>query len=142
MTRLSKAGAGTPPSGLLLTVLLVEDDPLLRMSLSDTLTDMGHRVVEASTADEALACLARDSGIGVLITDVGLPLIDGQELARRARESRPDLGVIFATGYSAARIPDPDPASNTRCLRKPFEPKQLAEALDRLCLSANRPAKD
>ncbi len=121
-----------------LAFLLVEDDALLRMSLADVVTDMGHRVVEAATGAEALDRLNQDNGIEVLLTDVGLPVMDGRELAERARHVRPDLRIIFATGYSAARVPDPDVDSRSRCLRKPFGPKELKAALDSLGLSATR----
>ena len=125
-----------PPSGRSLAFLRVEDDPLLRMSLADVVTDMGHRVVEAATAAEALQCLNQDTGIEVLLTDVGLPVMDGRELAERARHVRPDLRIIFATGYSASRVPDPAVDSRSRCLRKPFGPKELRDALESLGLSA------
>ena len=133
----AERGTADPAPTRSLAFLLVEDDPLLRMSLADVVTDMGHRVVEAATAAEALACLSRDSGIEVLLTDVGLPVMDGRELAERARHVRPDLRIIFATGYSAARVPDPDVDSLSRCLRKPFGPKELKAALESLGLSGD-----
>lgn len=122
------------PATRSLAFLLVEDDPLLRMSLADVVMDMGHRVVEAATAAEALDHLAQNSGIEVLLTDVGLPVMDGRELADRARHVRPDLRIIFATGYSAARVPDPAEDSQSRCLRKPFGLKELKAALESLGL--------
>ena len=125
-----------PPAGRSLAFLLVEDDPLLRMSLADVVTDMGHRVVEAATAAEALDFLNQDNAIEVLLTDVGLPVMDGRELAERARHVRPDLCIIFATGYSASRVPDPAVDSQSRCLRKPFGPKELKAALESLGLPA------
>lgn len=138
------AAGTTAPCGAAnqLAFLLVEDDALLRMSLADIVADLGHRVVEAASGAEALACLSRDTEIAVLLTDVGLPAMDGRELAEKARHARPDLRIIFATGYSAARVPDPDTDSRSRCLRKPFGRRELSAALESLGLPVTHPSGD
>jgi len=79
------------------TVLLVEDDALIRLSTADILQDGGYSVVEAGTAEEARAALEAAS-VDVLMTDVNLPGASGIELARWARGRCSEMGVIFATG--------------------------------------------
>jgi CheY-like chemotaxis protein len=83
-----------------LCVLVVEDDPLVRAVAADALRDEGFQVSEASTAEEALwACV--DKSADVLFTDIMLPgEITGWDIAERCRKSKPDLPVIYATGYS------------------------------------------
>ena len=78
-------------------ILVVEDDFLIRMVLSEMLTDEGYDVVEAESGDLALPLL--DGSIGLLLTDLQLPgSLDGQALAALARRSHPDLPVIYTSG--------------------------------------------
>ncbi|WP_062233986.1 response regulator [Aureimonas sp. N4] len=79
------------------TVLFVEDDALIRMNTADMLKDLGHIVVEAGSAEDALVAL-ETAGVDVLVTDVNLPGMSGPELARRALELTPGMGIVFATG--------------------------------------------
>ncbi len=79
-------------------VLLVEDDPLVRMTLVEGLADSGFDVLEAEDAETALCVLAHHPEIELLLTDINLPGADGFALARAARVIRPDLPVIYASG--------------------------------------------
>ena len=79
-------------------LLLVEDDPLVRMTLVEGLVESGFDVVEAEDAETALGLLARRPEIAVLLTDINLPGADGFALARAARVLRPDLPVVYASG--------------------------------------------
>ncbi|SFK37553.1 response regulator [Falsiroseomonas stagni] len=79
-------------------VLLVEDDPLVRMTLVEGLSDSGFAVLEAEDAEMALRMLARHPEIALLLTDINLPGADGFALARAARVLRPDLPVVYASG--------------------------------------------
>lgn len=79
-------------------VLLVEDDPLVRMTLVEGLADAGFEVLEAEDAESALRVLAHHPEIALLLTDINLPGADGFALARAARVLRPDLPVIYASG--------------------------------------------
>lgn len=80
------------------SVLVVEDEPILRVSLADHLEESGYRVLEAATADQAWTILQSDSSVHVLVTDVRMPgSMDGWELARRVREARPEVRVIVTT---------------------------------------------
>jgi PAS domain S-box-containing protein len=82
-------------------ILLVEDQPMLREMIHEGLEAVGCSVISASTGREALA-LASDAGeIDLLLTDVVMPGMSGRELAERIRENRPDLAVLFMSGYSS-----------------------------------------
>jgi PAS domain S-box-containing protein len=86
------------PKGV--TVLLVEDDPMIRATTAEMLDDAGCQVSEAGSAEDALKVL--ESGtVDVLLTDVGLPGVSGLDLARAAREIRPDVCVVLASGDNA-----------------------------------------
>lgn len=119
-----------------LQFLLVDDDPLILMSLNDLIQDMGHETVEAAHADAALEHLSRSGhAIDVLLTDIKLPTMSGYELAQQARRMLPGLRIIFATGYDSKRIGDAvhDPA--IRFLQKPFGQKELDDALSSMGLT-------
>jgi CheY-like chemotaxis protein len=108
-----------------LTVLLVEDDFLIRSNTAEILAEMGHEVIEAANGTEALREVVSAS-IDVLLTDIGLPDIDGAEVARRAVAVKPGLSVIFATGEN--RLPENAPA-NALLLGKPYDERDIAAAL-------------
>ena len=107
-------------------ILVVEDDPLIREFMVDTLREEGHHVIHAADGDEALArCKRRVAE--VLVTDIRLPgPVDGWEIAERCREHDPDLPVIYATGFSPAT---PRPVQGSLLLQKPFAPEQILQAI-------------
>jgi len=109
-----------------LTVLLVEDEALIRINTADMFEDMGHTVIEAGTAAEALAA-AQAQDFDILVTDVGLPDMKGGELARQVRQLKPDVGIVFATGDS--QIPDGADADAV-LLTKPYTDESLQAALE------------
>ena len=81
-------------------VLLVEDEPAVRLVMADTLSDEGYRVLEADTGQAAMRHLLSTERIDLLLTDVGLPGgMNGRQLADAARQHRPSLKVLFVTGY-------------------------------------------
>ncbi|EAR51016.1 PAS sensor Signal Tranduction Histidine Kinase [Oceanicola granulosus HTCC2516] len=106
-------------------VLLVEDDALIRMDLAMMLEEMGIEVAEAASVAEALAQL-ETGGFDLMLTDIGLPDGNGEELAREARERHPELRLIFATGRSqlAQELP------GSLLLPKPFSHHAVAEAIE------------
>ena len=107
-------------------VLLIEDDALLRMTLSDTLSADGIEVNGLANAEDALILLGAGQVPDVLVTDVNLgPGLDGFDLAELARARHPDVEVILISGTT------PDLARRAtgrheRFLQKPFAPEQLA----------------
>ncbi|HTJ99788.1 MAG TPA: response regulator, partial [Bordetella sp.] len=114
-----------------LRVLLVEDDGLIRSSTAEILEAMGHSVVPAEHASEALAALDGDR-IDILMTDIGLPGVSGLELAAQARQRHPDLRVVFASGLDAAANATSSTLADAIHLLKPYTPEDLARALDTL----------
>src|SRR5579863_8789515 len=80
------------------TILIVEDEPFVQMLLADFLSDLDYAVLSAKDAKSALDLLA-EREISLLLTDMGLPGVNGRALAETARQMRPSLPVIFATGY-------------------------------------------
>jgi signal transduction histidine kinase len=82
------------------TVLIVEDDPAVRVLVSTVLSDLGYAFVEARDADSAVPILDSLQRIDLLISDVGLPGMNGRQLAEIGRQLRPDLRVLFITGYA------------------------------------------
>ena len=82
------------------TVLIVEDDPAVRLLVSTVLKELGYGFVEAGDADTALPIIESDQRIDLLISDVGLPGMNGRQLAEIGRQIRPDLKVLFITGYA------------------------------------------
>ena len=83
-------------------VLVVEDEMLVQMLVVDVVTDLGLEALEAVDGPSALQHLDSDAAIALMVTDVGLPGMNGRELFARARERRPGLKVLFVTGYGGA----------------------------------------
>jgi CheY-like chemotaxis protein len=87
------------------TVLIVDDDPTVRMLLTEVLEDLGYAAIEAADGGSGLKVLQSNVGINLLITDVGLPGdLNGRQLADAARQHRPHLRVLFITGYAENAI--------------------------------------
>jgi CheY-like chemotaxis protein len=83
------------------TVLVVDDEPTVRMLIGDTLTELGYQAIEAADAASGLKVLESDVQIDLLITDVGLPGgMNGKQMADAVRARRPRLKVLFITGYA------------------------------------------
>ncbi|MCP1463079.1 ATP-binding protein [Pseudomonas sp. S3E17] len=82
------------------TVLIVEDDPAVRVLVSQVLSELGYAFVEAGDANGALPIIESSQRIDLMISDVGLPGMNGRQLAEIGRQVRPDLKVLFITGYA------------------------------------------
>ncbi|SFW77890.1 response regulator [Pseudomonas sp. NFACC10-1] len=82
------------------TVLIVEDDPAVRALVSEVLGELGYTFIEAGEAADAVPILESGRRIDLLISDVGLPGMNGRQLAEIARQLRPELKVLFITGYA------------------------------------------
>ncbi|MGE3272216.1 MAG: PAS domain S-box protein [Chloroflexota bacterium] len=94
------APAVETPRGRGETVLVVEDDETIRLLITEVLEDLGYRYVEAPDAQTAIPVLESVQSLDLLVTDVGLPIMNGRQLAEIARQHRPDLKVLFITGYA------------------------------------------
>jgi two-component system, cell cycle sensor histidine kinase and response regulator CckA len=109
------------------TILLVEDEELLRHVVVDMLGQLGYRVLGATNGKEALALAEKYSGkIDVLVTDVLLPELPGPQLANSLRSSRPNMRVIFVSGGTDV---DEALAEKDPLLHKPFTIKMLSAKL-------------
>jgi signal transduction histidine kinase/DNA-binding response OmpR family regulator len=114
-------------------VLFVEDDALVRMTAVDHLEYAGMRVIPAANAELALQALKQHPEIEVMLTDLGLPGIDGAELIQTARKLRPDLPVAVLTGRSReVLVQDGIIGADVLCLEKPYELEALSRAVHRL----------
>ncbi|MDB5379622.1 MAG: hybrid sensor histidine kinase/response regulator [Rubritepida sp.] len=108
-------------------ILLVEDDLIIRMSTAEFVRQLGHEVLEAGDGKQALAIVEKGAPLDVLFTDIGLPGMPGTEVAARVREARPEIGVIFATGYNER--PAMIGQANVHLLSKPYGSMEIARAL-------------
>jgi len=113
------------------TVLIVDDEPSVRMLVSETLDELGYAVIEASDGASGLKLLQSDIRIDLLITDVGLPGgMNGRQMADAARQSRPGLKVLFITGYAEnAAIGSGQLEAGMHVLTKPFNLDKLASRI-------------
>lgn len=103
------------------TVLIVEDDPAVRALVSTVLSDLGYAFVEACDADSAVPIFDSAQRIDLLISDVGLPGMNGRQLAEIGRQYRPGLKVLFITGYAEhAAVRGGFLDSGMRMITKPF----------------------
>lgn len=116
-----------------MNVLVVDDDALISMSTAMMVEDLGHTVVEVNSALQALDMLRNGKKIDLLITDFSMPKMNGAQLAAAAKELRPGLPVLLATGY--ADLPQGSGSEFPR-LAKPFQQEQLAAAIANVMASA------
>ena len=108
------------------SILIVEDNTALRALARELLSDAGYQCMEAQDVDAALRLLRGDTSIHLLLTDVGLPGMNGRQLAEAARAWRPALPILFMTGYAESAIASNDVLDEGMdVLVKPFEIEQL-----------------
>jgi len=114
------------------TVLLVEDEVMISHLVAESLSEHGFIVHESATASDALNFLTSGAEVDVLFTDINLPGgMDGRELARKARQLRPDLPIVYASGHyqptdMGALVP------RSVFLSKPYDPDDVGTLLTRL----------
>ncbi|UQB34318.1 PAS domain-containing protein [Pseudomonas tremae] len=116
------------------TILIVDDEPTVRMLLTDSLGDLGYTLIEAADSLAGLKLLRSDVHIDLLITDVGLPGgMNGRQMADAGREVRPQLKTLFITGYAEnAAIGDEQLGPGMRVLTKPFAIDALTSRVQEL----------
>jgi signal transduction histidine kinase/CheY-like chemotaxis protein len=110
-------------------ILFVDDDPLIAMSTTEMLEDLGHRVIGANSGLHALDILRSGQQIDLMMTDHVMPGMTGIELAAASRKMRPSLPILLATGY--AELPEGTQVDLPR-LAKPYHQDQLRDRLDQL----------
>ena len=110
------------------TVLLVEDEDMVRAVAERALSRQGYKVLTANDGEQGLEVLGGDEKIDLLISDVVMPNMDGPSMVARARASHPDLPVLFMSGYAEEQLRKSIDIANVAFLPKPFSVSQLAEA--------------
>jgi CheY-like chemotaxis protein len=125
---LASAPSSTPRAARA-TILLVEDEALVRRSIRHILEGAGYRVLEASSADEARRIIAGDQPVDVMITDVVMPDANGVELVRELSSRTVPIKALLMSGYSAEVL---DLPPDIPLAQKPFRNKELLELIDKL----------
>ncbi|MGE0178518.1 MAG: response regulator [Sphingomonas sp.] len=111
------------------TVLLVEDEAMVRAVAERALTRHGYTVLSADNGEAGLEMLAREGKVDLLISDVVMPTMDGPTTARHARRTHPDLPILFISGYAEEQLRKSIDLPNVAFLAKPFSVQQLAETV-------------
>ncbi|KQS84820.1 ATP-binding protein [Rhizobium sp. Leaf383] len=127
---------GTVETGRGQAVLLVEDDDSVRLLVADIMKELSYTVIQAPDAGVAIPILASDRPIDLMVSDVGLPGMDGRQLAQVARGHRPDLPILFITGYAEnAATKASFVGTNMALVAKPFSVDALAAKINEMTKS-------
>jgi two-component system, cell cycle sensor histidine kinase and response regulator CckA len=111
------------------TVLIVEDEHMVRAVAERALTRHGYTVLAAENGEAALEILAREGRVDMMISDVVMPTMDGPTTVRAARKMQPDLPILFISGYAEEQLRKSIDIPNVAFLAKPFSVQQLAETV-------------
>jgi CheY-like chemotaxis protein len=132
--------ADAPRAGAGETVLVVDDEPTVRLLVTEVLEELGYAAIEASDGASGLAVLQSGARIDLLVTDVGLPGgMNGRQMADAARVKRPDLTVLFITGYAEkAVVGNGHLEPGMHVMTKPFAMEALASRIQALIVEARR----
>jgi CheY-like chemotaxis protein len=109
------------------TVLVVEDEEDVRLQIAESLREAGCNVLQATDGPSGLRVVQSDVRFDLLVTDVGLPGLNGRQLAEAARAGRPNLPVLMITGYAGAMPIDLALPDGVQVLGKPFTLAALSE---------------
>jgi len=116
-------------------ILVVEDEPLLRMDLVDNLQDAGFEVLEASNSVEAIEILSEHGEVRLMMTDVDMPGgMDGVKLAAYVRDRWPPLKIIVVSGHR--RVSMDDIPAESRFFSKPYDPRRLIKSIHEMLTPA------
>ena len=110
------------------TILLVEDEAMVRAVAERALSRHGYTVLTAENGEAALEILAREGHVDLMISDVVMPTMDGPTTVRAARETHPDLPILFISGYAEEQLRKSIDLERVAFLAKPFSVQKLAEA--------------
>ncbi|GAO38708.1 putative two-component hybrid sensor and regulator [Sphingomonas changbaiensis NBRC 104936] len=111
-------------------ILVVEDEDQVRRITVETLCELGYSVLEASGGEEALSVIEKKPEIALLLTDIVMPGMNGRRLASLVRQQRPELPILYATGYAPEELRGSDEDDgDIPTLRKPFQAGQVARAV-------------
>jgi len=113
-------------------VLVVEDEAVVRSLIVEVLGELGYQTLEAGNAQEAMPFLENPQRIDLMISDVGLPGMNGRQLADLAQANRPELKVLLATGYAEGSNVEGYLAANMEIITKPFAIDALANKISEM----------
>lgn len=122
------------------TILLVEDEDMVRAVAERALARQGYAIETASDGEEALEILTEGRAYDLVVSDVVMPNMDGPTMAREIRKTQPGLPILFMSGYAEEQLRQSIDLDNVAFLPKPFSVQQIAEAVGEV-LRANRKAK-
>jgi two-component system cell cycle sensor histidine kinase/response regulator CckA len=111
-------------------ILLVEDEDTVRAVAERALTRQGYEVTAASDGDEGFEIITNGGDFDLVLSDVVMPVMDGPAMARAIREARPDLPVLFMSGYAEEQLRREIDIPNMFFLPKPFSVQQIVEAVE------------
>jgi two-component system cell cycle sensor histidine kinase/response regulator CckA len=111
------------------TILIVEDEAMVRTVAERALVRHGYNVLVAENGEAALEILGREEKIDLMISDVVMPTMDGPTTAREARKGHPELPILFISGYAEEQLRKSIDVPNVSFLAKPFSVQQLAETV-------------
>lgn len=111
------------------TILLVEDEPMVRTVAERALSRHGYTVLTAANGEDALERLAAAESVDLLISDVVMPVMDGPSMVREARKTHPDVPILFMSGYAEEQLRKSIDLEKVAFLPKPFSMQELAEAV-------------
>ena len=111
------------------TILLVEDEPMVRTVAERALSRHGYTVLTAANGEDALEWLAAAESVDLLISDVVMPVMDGPSMVREARKTHPDVPILFMSGYAEEQLRKSIDLEKVAFLPKPFSMQELAEAV-------------
>jgi CheY-like chemotaxis protein len=119
-------------------VLVVEDEPIIRLGMVSSIEDAGYDVIEASNADEAIARLAQDDEVGVVVTDVDMPgSMDGIRLAHYVRRRWPPIQLLVISGKIGVKTGELP--AGARFMSKPYQEPQLLNLISSLSGTGGTP---
>lgn len=129
---MTAAATDEPPSGR--TILLAEDAEIVREMVTEILKRDGYQVLAHPDGREAFACFQKNGeDIDLILTDIVMPELNGKELAQQCREQRPEMGVLFMSGYLDSQLnTEEDLSGNSDFIAKPFRPAELLQKVKSL----------
>ena len=120
------------------TILLVEDEDMVRAVAERALTRQGYTVVTASDGDEGLEAVEQGGQFDIVVSDVVMPSMDGPAMAREIRKLAPDLPILFMSGYAEAQLRDQIDIVAMHFIPKPFSVQQIADKVSEVLATSRR----
>ncbi len=121
------------------TILLVEDEDMVRTVAQRALARQGYTVDTAADGEEALELVAQGRAYDLVVSDVVMPNMDGPAMARQLRKSHPALPILFMSGYAEEQLRESIDLDNVAFLPKPFSVQQIAEAVGKVLRTVGKP---